>query len=371
MKRFKPTITQVAARAGVSVGTVSHVLNGKPHVSPKTRERVLKVLREMHYLPNGVARSLRMRKTYILALVVLDLSNPFYPEVIKGVENTARAYGYKVVVFDTGYDPRKERSFIETMLEMRVDGALFTAGSGDRAGILRLHRSGVPVVILDRSLQEFPLPSVGIDNLTAVRDAITYLLRMGHRRIGYLSEPISIHTVRDRFDGYLQALETFGVPFDPSIVFIDKSLQVGKIERGYEVMRRVISTLSELPTAFFATSDTIAIGAMKALKETGFRIPEDVSVMGFDDISLAAFTDPPLTTVRQHKYEMGAQAVHLLMRFLRDPRARGEKILLPTELIERASVRPPGQAKEAGDGGPPRAQGHHEGLPRRRRALTR
>lgn len=339
---MKPTIAEVARRAGVSVGTVSNVLNDKPHVAPPTRRRVLRALHALNYHPNGVARSLRTRRTLTLGLVVLDLSNPFYAEVVKGVENTARAFGYRVVVFDVSYSPQTTRRFVDAMVEMRLDGALFTAGYGDRSPIQRLARMGVRVVILDRDVHEFALPSVGIDNTRAVYDAISYLIARGHRRIGYLSEPLQIRTVRCRFEGYRKALRDHGLPVDPGLIFIDPTLRTGKVQQGYELMRRVVAQTDPLPTAFFATSDITAIGAMQALKDAGLRVPDDVSLVGFDDIILAQFTDPPLTTVRQAKYEMGQAGVRLLMETLRGRKmAPAPKIVLDTTLVIRRSVAPP------------------------------
>lgn len=339
---MKLTIAEVARRAGVSVGSVSNVLNAKPHVSPHLRRRVERALKALNYHPNGIARSLRTRRTHTFGLLVLDLSNPFYAEVIKGVENTARALGYKVVIFDVGYNPHNTRVFVDTMVEMQIDGALFTAGYGDRPAILRLAEMGVAVVIMDRDLPEFPLPSVGIDNARAAYDAIAYLIGQGHRRIGYLSEPLQIRSVRCRFDGYRRALQNHGLPVDPRLVFIEKSLRISKVQHGYELMQRILARRGQLPTAFFATSDITAIGALHGLKDAGFRIPTDVSIVGFDDISLAQYAAPPLTTVRQEKFEMGRTAVQLLVESLN---ARGtqmpRKIMLPTTLVVRDSVAPP------------------------------
>lgn len=339
---MSPTIVEVARRAGVSVGTVSNVLNNRPHVAPHTRRKVLRALKALNYHPNGVARSLRTRRTLTVGLVVLDLSNPFYAEVVKGVENTARAFGYRVVVFDVSYSPRTARRFVDAMVEIRLDGALFTAGYGDGAAIRRLARMGVQVVIVDRDVHEFPFPSVGIDNTRAVYEAITYLIAQGHRRIGYLSEPLQIRTVRSRFEGYRRALAHHGLPLDERLVFIDPSLRTGKVRQGCELMRRIVAQVSPLPTAFFATSDITAIGALHALKDAGLRVPTDVSLVGFDDISLAEFTDPPLTTVRQAKYEMGQAGVRLLMETLRGREmSPAPKIVLDTTLVVRRSVGPP------------------------------
>jgi LacI family transcriptional regulator len=339
---MNPTIAEVARRAGVSVGTVSNVLNNKPHVAPPTRRKVLAALKALNYHPNGVARSLRTRRTLTVGLVVLDLSNPFYAEVVKGVENTARAFGYRVVVFDVSYSPRATRRFVDAMVEMRLDGALFTAGYGDRAAIRRLAGMGVRVVIVDRDVREFPFPSVGIDNTRAVYEAIAYLIARGHRRIGYLSEPLQIRTVRSRFDGYRRALADHGLPVDERLVFIDPTLRTGKVRQGYELMRRIVARVSPLPTAFFATSDITAIGALHALKDAGLRVPADVSLVGFDDISLAQFTDPPLTTVRQAKYEMGQAGARLLVETLRGREMTpAPKIVLDTTLVVRQSVGPP------------------------------
>jgi DNA-binding LacI/PurR family transcriptional regulator len=339
---MKPTIAEVARRAGVSIGSVSNVLNVKPHVSSRLRRKVERALKSLNYHPNGIARSLRTRRTHTIGLIVLDLSNPFYAEVIKGVENTARALGYKVVIFDVGYEPGNTRGFVDAMVEMQIDGAVFTAGYGDRAAIRRLAQTGISVVIMDRDLPEFALPSVGIDNASATYEAIKYLIAQGHRRIGYLSEPLQIRTVRRRFDGYRQALLDHGLSVDPRLVFIDTSLRISKVQHGYELMQRIIARRQRLPSAFLATSDITALGALHALKDAGYRIPRDVSLVGFDDISLAQYADPPLTTVRQEKFAMGQAAAQLLVENLNArAKARPRKITLPTTLVIRNSVAPP------------------------------
>ena len=333
------TIEEVARRAGVSVGTVSNVLNNKPFVSPETRRKVEQAILELNYSPNAIARSLRRGRTRSLALIVLDVSNPFYPEVIQGVEHTAREYGYHVILFDLAYSVRRERRFIQRLRELRLDGVLLTAGPQWDEVLLR--QLDLPIVLLDRDIHESSLPTVGIDNAAAVAQGIRYLVQMGHRRIGYLSEPLEIPSVRRRLEGYRQALEEAGIPFSNEIIFISKELRTDKLESGYLLMQRVLQELRELPTAFFATSDSIAIGAMQALKEHGLRIPEDISILGFDDIVMTRFVDPPLTTIAQPKVEMGHQAVRLLIERIERPERPPVKVMLETALIERKSVAPP------------------------------
>jgi LacI family repressor for deo operon, udp, cdd, tsx, nupC, and nupG len=335
------TISDVAKKARVSVGTVSNVLNDRAFVSQKNRRKVKLAIQELRYRPNTIARSLRKNRTYLLAVFIPDVSNPFYSEIVKGVENAARKNGYGALICDIEYEIENEFPLVERLGEKSVDGVLFSAGWNDEEEIIKLSESGIPVVILDRNVENVPISSVEINNQQAVYEAIQYLIDNGHKRIGYISESLKIDTLKKRLEGYKLALNDNDIDYDPEIVFINEKLQAIKVDHGYELMKSVLSSIEEMPTAFFGASDIIAVGAMKAIKEKNLRIPGDISIMGFDDIALSKFTEPPLTTVSQPKLEMGERAVQLLLELIesRFSKPKPSKVILQTTLIVRDSVR--------------------------------
>jgi len=333
------TISDVAKKARVSVGTVSNVLNGRAFVSQKNRRKVELAIQELRYRPNTIARSLRKNRTYLLAVFIPDVSNPFYSEVVKGVENAAKKNGYGVLICDMEYEIENEFPLVERLGEKSVDGVLFSAGWNDEEEIIKLSESGIPVVILDRNVENVPISSVEINNQQAVYEAIQYLIDNGHKRIGYISESLN-DTLKRRLEGYKLALSDNDIDYDPEIVFINEKIQADKVGHGYELMKSVLSSIEEMPTAFFGASDILAIGAMKAIKEKNLRIPRDISIMGFDGIALSKFTEPPLTTVSQPKLEMGERAVQLLLEIIesRFSKPKPSKVILQTNLIVRDSV---------------------------------
>ncbi|KPL83436.1 LacI family transcriptional regulator [Thermanaerothrix daxensis] len=329
-----PTIREVAARAGVSPTTVSHVINNTRFVSPEARERVLQAMEELGYRPNVLARSLRRGETRTLGLILPDSANPFFAEIARAIEDAAFHEGYNVILGNSENELEKERLYVDVLITKQVDGLIFVA-AGDRSQSLEdLVGRGVPVVVVDRQLIALEVDTVLADNLQGGLLATRHLIRLGHRRLGCITGPSHLTPSAQRVIGYRQALVEAGLPVDEDLIvrgdFSPRS--------GYLATRRLF-TLAHPPTAIFACNDMMAIGALRALAELGRRVPEEVAVVGFDDIELASYTTPPLTTVRQDKVALGRAAVQLLLERIADRRLPARRQVIPTTLIERETTR--------------------------------
>lgn len=361
-------IYDVARQAGVSIATVSRVLNGSQLVRPRTRERVLAVARSLDYHPNGLARGLVMKQTGLIALIVPDISNPFFPEVARGVEDAASAAGYSVILCNSDGEESKQETYLAVLRQRRVDGIILAAtswqvgtdregsGTDETTGRTRANSgSGVrrsdaiPTVAVDRDSSAAG-DAVLVNNSAGAAQAARYLLQLGHRRIGIISGPNDTRPGRERLEGFRQVLEDEGC-FEPDLV-VDGDF---RRRSGAEGARRLLLDRNngERPTAVFAANDLMALGVLDTCEELGFAVPEDVSVVGFDDISLASIVRPKLTTVAQPKYEMGRLAVELLLARLGNgetPMA-ARRVVLETELVVRASTAAPrrkGKWQQAG-----------------------
>lgn len=329
-----PTIHQVAERAGVSSTTVSHVINNTRYVSPETRERVLRAMEELNYRPNVLARSLRRGETRTLGLILPDSANPFFAEVARALEFAAFRAGYNVIFGNSENDLEKEQVYVDVLVTKQVDGLIFMA-TGDRSQSLEtLVRGGLPVVVVDRQLSALEVDTVLTDNLQGGLLATRYLIASGHRRIGCITGPSHLTPSAQRVIGYRQALQEAGLEVDEVLMvrgdFHPRS--------GYEAARRLLEQ-HPLPTALFACNDMMAIGALRALAEAGLRVPEDCSIVGYDDIELASYAAPPLTTVRQDKVAIAEAALRLVLERINQPELPARCETLPVELVERQSTR--------------------------------
>lgn len=328
------TIRDVARLAGVGQATVSRVLNGNP-ARPETRERVLKAAAELGFVPNQLARGLVARSTRTIGLVIPDITNPFFPAVTRGVEDGASSGGYSVFLCNTDNDPAMEDLDVRRLCEHRVDGIIFV-GTTDRRDLLEsLLTQGIPVVLTDRPVEDLDADSVLVDNTAGARAACRHLIGLGHRRIGLVAGTSRTRTGQDRVAGYQDALREAGIPIDPSL-----------IEQGNYTMesgRRAAQILFgrfPRPTAIFAANDVMAIGVMQAAEEAGLTVPDDLSVVGFDDIEFASMVRPALTTVRQPAYEMGRVAMTMLHeRICGEGAAAGRQHVFQPELVVRATTR--------------------------------
>jgi DNA-binding LacI/PurR family transcriptional regulator len=328
------TIQDVARRAGVSYQTVSRVLNRRPDVAPDTRQRVQQVIAELGYQPSAIARSLVSNRTRTLGLITADFSDYFFTQVIVGAEAEARRHGYYFMLGSTERNPADEPEYLRLLTERQVDGILFARPSteDDNRHIVQLIHRGVPLVTTNYYVPGESLTVVDVDNVAGGRTATECLLSQGHRRIAMITGPARWKSVDQRSEGYRCALEAAGVPFDPAL------LEQGdwSLASGYEAMRRLLAR--KVPfTALFAHNDQMAIGAMKALREVGLRIPHDVAIVGYDDIPVAAYCDPPLTTMRQPMQQVGEVATRLLIEQIENPGAEKQEVLLQAELVRRGT----------------------------------
>ncbi len=326
------TIREVALRAGVSPSTVSHIINNTRFVAPETRERVLAAMAELNYRPNILARSLRRGETRTIGLILPDSANPFFAEIARAIEDAAFRAGYSVILGNTENDLARERVYIDVFLQKQVDGLIFVATGDQSPSLEELLRLNLPVVAVDRRLTGLAIDAVLTDNLQGGLLATRYLLARHHRRIGCITGPSHLTPSAERVVGYRQALREAGIGIDEQLIrrgdFLPRS--------GYELTLDLLR-LDPPPTALFVCNDMMAIGALRALAEAGWRVPDDCAVIGFDDIDLASFVNPPLTTIRQDKGALAEESVRLLLERIADPNLPARTCLVATTLVERLS----------------------------------
>ncbi len=326
------------------MATVSHVVNATRYVSPELAGRVREAMHELGYRPNGTARSLRLQRTQTIGLVVPDI-NPFFAELARIIEDEGFAAGYTTILGNADGSPERERRYVETLLSKQVDGLILGSTRDDPTTLeVLLGRPGTPLVLVDRDL-----PAVGADIVLADHVgggyALTrHLLDLGHRRIACITGPEELTSSRSRAEGYLRALAEEGI--EPPSAWLRPGAFA--FEGGRQAMAQLLDE-DPTPTAVFATNDLMAVGAMRELDDRGLAVPGDVSVGGFDDSLPAALISPALTTVRQPLPEMGRAAVELLRRRMEGVEAEARRVVLPTELVVRASTAAaPGRLTRAG-----------------------
>jgi LacI family transcriptional regulator len=329
------TIREVADRAGVSIATVSHVLNDTRFVSDDLRGRVQQAMRDLGYQPNRLARSLRSGKSHTVGLVLPDSSNPYFAEIARSVQSTAFELGYSVLLCNTDGELDKEALYGGLLIEKQVDGVILIAAGASGQHIRDLQQRGIPLAVVDRASPDAFVDSVQIDNRIGGRLAAQHLIDLSHRRIACIGGPPEVYPSYDRVYGYLDARRDAGLPDDAEYIVNANFRPDG----GYAATRHLLS-LPEPPTAVFACNDLMAMGAIGAIVECGLRCPQDVSVVGFDDMHLARYTNPPLTTVAQPKVEMGRQAMLLLLERMNAPGLPIRSLLLEAMLVVRSSTQP-------------------------------
>lgn len=329
------TIKDVAKAAGVGQATVSRVLNGSGPVGQETRERVLAAARSLGYVPNMLARGLVNRATGTVGLIIPDITNPFFPAVTRGVEDAASQAGYTVFLCNTDNDPAREEVDVLKLRERCVDGIIFVGSQSRRERLARLVQDGIPVVVTDRAVPDLDADSVLVDNKLGAQNAVSHLIDLGHTRIAHAAGHRETPTGQGRYQGYCEALAGAGLPVDEHLVFWGEFTVESGIQAGQVLLGR-----SPRPTAIFAANDLLALGVIRAAQEAGLAVPEDLSVVGFDDIPMAALVSPPLTTVRQPAYEMGRLAMSMVLdRLTGQVTGGGRHHLLQPALILRGSTR--------------------------------
>ena len=327
----------VAERAGVSTSTVSHVINHTRFVTPALTDRVRAAMAELGYQPNVLARSLRRKETLTLGMIVPDSSSPFFAMMVRAIEETCFQQGYSVVLTNSEEDPARELSNVSVLLGKQVDGLIFVAVGMGNDDLRRVLRS-VPVVVVDRDLPGIEIDAVLVDNLGGGYQATQHLIELGHRRIACITGPSATTPSAERVIGYYRALGEAGIPADESLV-VRGDFQFGS---GYAGAKALL-TRPDPPTAIFVCNDLMAVGAISAAAELGYCQTADLSIVGFDNITLAAYTTPSLTTVAQPIHEIGRLATEMLIQRIQTPNMPYQRRVLPTRLVIRKSTAPPGQ----------------------------
>jgi DNA-binding LacI/PurR family transcriptional regulator len=334
------TVADVAKRAGVSVSTAARVLSGNGYAADSTRRQVLDAAKELGYVPNQVARSLRTRKTRMIGLLIGDVENSFYSSIAKHVESVTKEAGYHVVLCNSDDDAESEREHLTLLESMRVDGLIVTPTKKNRRHLARVMHD-VPIVQVDRQVEGLGADAVVVDNEGGAFSAVSHLIDAGHSRIAILTGELDVATASQRLAGYRRALSEHGISIQESLIKSGSFHREHAIEDATELIRA-----SPAPTAIFAANNILAEGTLMALEQQGLRVPGDVSVVGFDDVQWMSMVDPPLTTVRQPLADMARTAAELILRRLREGRdGRPSTVVFETELVVRDSVAPVRSAK--------------------------
>jgi LacI family transcriptional regulator len=329
------TIRDVAAVAGVSPATVSRVLNTNDRVRPELRDRVHDAVARLGYRPNSQARSLRTRATTVLGLIISDIQNPFFTALVRGVEDAASAVGYSVVLANTDEDLSKEQRYLEIAAAEQMAGVVLSPASAADTRIDLLVERSIPVVTIDRRIRSSTVDSITVNNHRAAHEAVSHLLAAGCRRIGVVAGPPDVTTGAGRLAGYRAALKEAGIPLDPSLVVRGNF----RVDGGREATRKLLAA-GPPPDGLFVTNNLMTVGALDALAEAGLRYPEDLLLVGFDDMSWAGLA-PPLTLVEQPTYDIGRNATELLLRRIGGEDFPVQRLVLPATLRVRRSSQPP------------------------------
>lgn len=330
------TIYDVARAAGVSVATVSRVLNHHRGVRPGTREQVMRAVRELNYQPNLIASALMTGQTRTVGLLVPDISNPFFAEICRGVEDAGAERGFSLVICNTDERLDLEAQKVNLLRKKAVDGIIFASAEVGDANIVELQQAGYPIVLISREVDGIEANSVSVDDFQGGYLATKHLIGLGHRRIAHLAGPLRTRPGLYRKKGYEAALEQADIEVDPALIAAGEF----NLQSGRAMARALLERLPEPPTAVFAGNDLIAIGAIKELRQAGLRVPADVSVVGYDHTALAEVADPPLTSIAQPMHEMGRRAMELLLAAIAEsPSAtRTHQIVLPPRLVVASST---------------------------------
>lgn len=332
----KVTIVDVAAAAGVSFGTVSRVINNDIHVKPETRKRVLEAMQQLNFVANRQARSLAGGKSNVIGMLVPDLGTGYIGEIIRGIDAELGDASFDLILYTTHRAATKEAGYVANMAQNMVDGLLLVLPRNPADYTGTLTRRKFPFVLIDHQGTGEDCAAVGATNWQGAFNATDHLIKLGHSRIGFITGWLDLGAAVDRLEGYKMALRTHHIPVDPDLIYEGTFNQLD----GYTGAKRFLE-LGNPPTLIFASNDVMAMAAMDAVREKGLRVPEDISILGFDDIPQASLVRPALTTVRQPLEQMGRVAAQMLLEIIKDPECRLKRIELPTELIIRDSTAKP------------------------------
>ena len=327
------TIKDVAKHAQVSVTTVSHVVNNTRFVSDAARERVQRAVAELKFVPSALARGLKSNRTHTIGMMIPNNANPYFAEIIRGIEDTCLQAGFNVILCNSDDEPLKQSTYVRLLSEKQVDGLIVVSSGADDELIETLRAAPMPQVVVDREIDDLPADLVEVNHEAGGHLATQHLLALGHRRIACIAGPQALPPARQRVAGYHRALHDAGVKVDDRLLRRVDFTSAG----GFAAMRSLLEA-KRRPSAVFASNDLMAIGAICAAASAGLRIPQDLSVIGFDDIALAAYSNPPLTTIAQPKHQTGELAARLLMERIATPGLALRREILEPTLCLRAST---------------------------------
>lgn len=329
------TIKDIAKEANVSIATVSRVINNKEDgVGIETREKILNIMRKHNYIPSSIARGLVTKKTNIIGLVLPDINNPFFPGIVRGVEDAANQYGYNIILCNTDDNEEKEKTYIQILKEKCVDGVIYTSTLENKGENINLfYKYKIPFVSMDRNIKVDNIPFVATDGKKGMLKMVEYLLQNGHTEIAYISGKKGVACNYGRLNGYIEALKNYGIPIKEEFIKYGDY----KVTGGIKCMGELLECSNKF-TAVVCENDLMAIGALEVLNSKKIEVPREISVTGYDNIFLTKVTFPKLTTISQPTYEMGVKAVELLMKLIDEEELKEKEVILDTDLIIRDSV---------------------------------
>lgn len=326
----------MARAAGVSTATVSHVLNKTRFVSDETREKVLRAIQECNYYPNENARSLASGRTNTLGLLISDISNPFFPELVKSIETVAFERGHGVILANTDYDDERTSSHVQRFIARKVAGVALMTSELDKSLIDELARCHVPVVFLDLGSVGVCMSNIVVDYELGISEAVNHLHWLGHQKIAYIGGPNRLRSAAKRLAAFRDSMAQYFPGSEPLEIYEGDF----RLDGGRRVAREMLGA-GHLPTAVLVANDMMALGVIQELHQRGLQVPDDISIVGFDDIAFAALCDPPLTTICLPRVELGRKAVEALLATVEHPEQQGVEIGIPTYLVLRDSTAPP------------------------------
>jgi DNA-binding LacI/PurR family transcriptional regulator len=328
-------IEKIAQRAKVSTATVSRTINGSSKVTPKTAEKVWRVVRSMGYQPNSYARALVSGRSRMLGLIISDIVNPFFPELVRSFEEIALQNGYEVIVANTGYDPERMARSASRMLERQAEGVAVITSEMGKNFVSQMSERCIPIVFLDTARVGPRISKICVDYAQGIGEAVEHIVNLGHKRIAFVSGPAELRSAETRRTAFLKCLRQYGVLPDKNL------LQSGnhRIDGGQAAMERLLA-LPHRPTAVLTSNDLTAMGVLRAIHKAKLRVPEDISVVGFDDIEVSEFTHPALTTVRLSRKEVAEKAFSALASLLLNKTQKGREYGIETHLVVRDSTGP-------------------------------
>ena len=329
-------IKDVAHEAGVSTATVSHVINDTKYVTDETRQKVEDAIQKLNFYPNAHARTLASGRSNIIGLLVSDISNPFFPELVKSIEAAAFEHGYNLMLFNTNYDAKRAADYVRRLIELKVAGVALMTAELEPALIDELANKQVRTVFNDIGIVGENMSNIVLDYSAGIEEAVRHLVSLGHEKIAHIAGSSRIRSGVIRREAFVDAMKRY-LPNEKKLLIVEGDF---RIESGRMAATEILES-KKLPTAVVVANDMMALGAMQEFKAAGLKIPQDISIVGFDDIAFASLSEPPLTTICSPRVEIGRRAIEALITTIKTPNQQGVEIRIPTYLITRKSTAPP------------------------------